>query len=279
MKAPAFQWYPKDIETDEAVVLMDNREFGAYVHLLNHGWLHNGIPCDEASQAKIVRETIAQWRKMWPAMECKWVKHPSDPHKLVNPRQELEREKQADHKTERSEAGKRGAEKRWHSYSSANGSASGLATQEPMANDSSASASASATPEDTHPSPHDTDAPPTTPPLLAPTALDSETFSEFEQAYREAKPDVIPEDFADALIPWRQLAFNQKLVAVSGIRRRVEYGRWRPDEPHFIPPPSKYLRSGEWKREVYPPPAAKKSPRELAVERMMREAEEADARN
>jgi uncharacterized protein YdaU (DUF1376 family) len=164
MKAPAFQWYPKDIETDEYVMLMDNRQFGAYVHLLNHGWIHGGIPSEIAAQAHLVKETSARWAKMWPLIAPCWQPHPSDPARLVNPRQERERTGQAKHKSERSDSGKRGAEKRWLSYAttdgSANGSANGSAMQQPMANDSSASASASAIrkkkiqKEKTHPPAH-----------------------------------------------------------------------------------------------------------------------------
>jgi len=268
MKPPAFQWYPKDIETDEAVILMDNREFGAYVHLLNHGWIHEGIPIDEESQARLVKEPLAQWRKMWLAIKVKWAQHPEDPHKLVNPRQERERLKQAEHRAERSESGRRGAAIKKLRYSSATSSASGLACDQLQANASSASASASATTEENPLTPLATPPPP-----RKPTALD-ETFAEFEQAYRDAKPDVIPEDFADALIPWRQLAFNQQLIAVSGIRRRVEFGRWRPSEPHFIPTPGKYLRTGEWKREVVAPTEAKRSARGLAIDKFLNDSEE-----
>jgi hypothetical protein len=46
VKAPAFQWYPKDCDTDENVRLMNDEEFGVYVRCLNHAWLNDGLPTD-----------------------------------------------------------------------------------------------------------------------------------------------------------------------------------------------------------------------------------------
>lgn len=100
-------------------------------------------------------------------------------------------------------------------------------------------------------------------------AIADETFAQFEAAYREAKPDVMPDDFSEALFPWRLLSFEQQILAVQGVRRRVEYGIWRPGEPHFITPPAKYLKS-EWKREVLPP-VKKISERERKVQAWLAE--------
>lgn len=106
------------------------------------------------------------------------------------------------------------------------------------------------------------------PPIRRPVLAD-ETFAQFEAAYREAKPDVMPDDFSEALFPWRLLSFEQQVLAVQGVRRRVEYGIWRPGEPHFITPPAKYLKS-EWKREVLPP-VKKISERERKVQAWLAE--------
>lgn len=45
-KAPAYQWFPKDYDIDEAVKLMTYEEEGIYRRLLDHQWLHGGIPGD-----------------------------------------------------------------------------------------------------------------------------------------------------------------------------------------------------------------------------------------
>jgi uncharacterized protein YdaU (DUF1376 family) len=67
-RAPYFQWYPKDCDTDENVRAMDDREFGFYVRLLNHAWLNNGIPADPKRMAAIMGRTPSYIAKIWPAI-------------------------------------------------------------------------------------------------------------------------------------------------------------------------------------------------------------------
>lgn len=43
-KPPAFQWYPKECDTDENVRMMNDSEFGFFVRCLNHAWLNDGLP-------------------------------------------------------------------------------------------------------------------------------------------------------------------------------------------------------------------------------------------
>ncbi len=74
-----------------------------------------------------------------------------------------------------------------------------------------------------------------------------ELFVRFSQAYREAKPDSIDEDFTVAYRNWTALDFEQRLSAVDGIKQRVKCGRW--SDPKYIPKPRKYLEA-EWKRPV-----------------------------
>lgn len=76
-----------------------------------------------------------------------------------------------------------------------------------------------------------------------------EGYQPFVAAYREARPNTLGEEFADAIRPWRMLAFDQQAKALRGVIQRVRNGIWRPAEPHFVMPPSKYLQV-EWKRDV-----------------------------
>lgn len=87
-----------------------------------------------------------------------------------------------------------------------------------------------------------------------------EGYQPFVAAYREARPNTLDDEFADALFPWRLLAFDQRLQATRGVVQRVKGGIWRPGEPQFVMPPAKYLQR-EWKREVIAPttPTASKS--------------------
>lgn len=64
-KAPAFQWYPKDCDTDENVRCMDDAEFGFYVRCLNHAWLNNGLPESLEDIARIMGHTHGKIKKYW----------------------------------------------------------------------------------------------------------------------------------------------------------------------------------------------------------------------
>jgi uncharacterized protein YdaU (DUF1376 family) len=67
-KAPAFQFYPKDYETDEHVKLMTLEQEGAYLRLMCHQWLHESIPDDVSQLALICRTSAAKMRKLWPGI-------------------------------------------------------------------------------------------------------------------------------------------------------------------------------------------------------------------
>jgi uncharacterized protein YdaU (DUF1376 family) len=112
-KSPAFQWYPKDCDTDENVRAMDDREFGFYVRCLNHSWLNNGLPSDPVEIVRIIGRPKSYIDKVWPRVsKCFRL----DGDRLVNNRQEEERQSRADYREDRSKAGKAGNEKRWHDH-------------------------------------------------------------------------------------------------------------------------------------------------------------------
>jgi len=72
-KAPAYQWYPKDYDTDEAVKLMTYEQEGIYRRLLDHQALHGSIPSDPRAIAKLVPKiSAARFLKLWPALEPKF---------------------------------------------------------------------------------------------------------------------------------------------------------------------------------------------------------------
>ena len=143
-KSPAFQWYPRDFETDQVVILMDNAQRGIYLRFLNSSWLNEGIPADVESLAVLAGEPLSKFRKMWPRISQKWVPKEGDPSKLVNPRQERERKSQLENIAKASESGRVGAEKRWGRHSNPNRVANRVPNATAMRFDSSASATASA---------------------------------------------------------------------------------------------------------------------------------------
>ena len=92
-KAPAFQFYPGDFLSDENVVLMNNQAVGCYIKLLCYNWKRGSVPADMPRLAKLCGETEASMAELWPSLEpC----FNSNGHgRLVNPRVEVERAKQA----------------------------------------------------------------------------------------------------------------------------------------------------------------------------------------
>lgn len=107
MKAPAWQWYPKDCDTDENVRGMDDREFGFYVRCLNHSWLNNGLPSDLSELARVMGRTRkyvdSVWKRVGRCFE------PDDDGRLRNRKQESLRRRLQEY----GETRKRGANARW----------------------------------------------------------------------------------------------------------------------------------------------------------------------
>lgn len=87
-KPPAFQWYPKDCDTDEDVRAMDDREFGFYMRCLNHSWLNGGLPNSLPEIARIMGRTPNYVKKIWERVGKKFAEREG---RLVNPKQETQR--------------------------------------------------------------------------------------------------------------------------------------------------------------------------------------------
>lgn len=152
MKSPAFQFYAAEFLADENVVLMTNQEVGCYIKLMAYCWREGSIPADVSKIAKLCGEDSSAMAQLWLAISSCFTESIADENRLVHPRLEKEREKQEEHRKERAESGKRGAEKRWgakttknddESHGLANSSANGSAIKEPMAKNGSSSSSSS----------------------------------------------------------------------------------------------------------------------------------------
>jgi len=116
-KAPAYQWYPKDYDTDEAVKLMTYEQEGIYRRLLDHQALHGSIPSDPTEIAKLVPKiSVKRFLTLWPALAGKF---PAIEERRVN--QKLERVKAdfAAFLARQSTAGKASAQLRLQLYGTA----------------------------------------------------------------------------------------------------------------------------------------------------------------
>lgn len=134
IKTPAFQFYPTDFLADENVVLMSNAELGCYIRLICHCWREGSIPSEVAKIARMCGENVQDMTELWPAIMKCFTSSLEETGRLIHPRLQKERLKQLEHRIERAEAGKKGAEARW---------GNGSATPPPLADNGSASSSAS----------------------------------------------------------------------------------------------------------------------------------------
>lgn len=105
-KAPSFQWYPKDCDTDENVRRMDDREFGFYMRCLNHSWLNDGLPGDLAELARVMNRPAAYVKRLWGRVgRC----FDLSDGRYRNPKQEVQRMTVREYQDSR----RKGAEARW----------------------------------------------------------------------------------------------------------------------------------------------------------------------
>lgn len=106
-KSPAFQMYPKDWLSSEDVTLMPPEAEGLFIRLLMISWDNNGLPTNPEGVKELAGRKYARcWARAWPPVRKKFVERNG---RLVNPRQEIEREKQRTRAAQAKEA----AELRW----------------------------------------------------------------------------------------------------------------------------------------------------------------------
>jgi uncharacterized protein YdaU (DUF1376 family) len=107
-KSPAFQFYPKDFLTDENVLVMSLQERGAYITLLCVCWQQGTLPDDQERLARLCGVPVPAFRRLWPALAVCFRAALDQPGRLVQPRLEREREKQANFARRQSDRGRLG---------------------------------------------------------------------------------------------------------------------------------------------------------------------------
>lgn len=109
----AFLLWARDWLTDERVALMSPAAKGVFIDLLAHAWLEGSIPACSEHRARIVRVDVAMLEQLWRELGPLWVEHPTEPGRLVNPRQEREREQQQARRKSRVDKATKAANDRW----------------------------------------------------------------------------------------------------------------------------------------------------------------------
>ena len=107
-KAPAYKWYPKDYDSDEAVKLMTYEQEGIYRRLLDHQALHGSIPAEPHDIAMLVpKVTLRHFLTVWPRIAGKFALTDG---RLVNRKLEKVKADTAAFKASKANGGKRSAE-------------------------------------------------------------------------------------------------------------------------------------------------------------------------
>lgn len=108
-KSPAYQMYPADWLSDDKILMLTRAQKGDFITLLQICWLSGGIPSDPEQCQKMTGGPIEDVTTVMNLFSEK----PGDATKLINKRQEVERENQAKWRLKSSKAGKKSAKKRW----------------------------------------------------------------------------------------------------------------------------------------------------------------------
>ncbi len=90
-RAPAFQFYARDFISDEKVLLLSWEERGVYIFALAHCWIEGSIPADNFLLGKLLGVTSPD---VLEAVKGCFEIYPKGGSRLVQPRLEIEREKQ-----------------------------------------------------------------------------------------------------------------------------------------------------------------------------------------
>lgn len=126
-KPPAYQMYAADFDTDTAE--FSNAEVGAYQRLLNSEWINGSLPSDPAKLARIAREDLEEFLKLWTTIGAKF--HENGNGRLYNRRMEEVRAQQAAWREKSSKGGKASAEKRKNNQQVSKGSTKDQPKDEP----------------------------------------------------------------------------------------------------------------------------------------------------
>lgn len=119
---PYFKFFAADWAIGVQALTLEER--GAYITLLAWSWEHGPLPTEATKRATILGTSTGKLRALWRTLGEHWEETAVG---WVNERLEEERAKLAEQHGGLSEAGKRGAEKRWAAYRLAKGQANGQA--------------------------------------------------------------------------------------------------------------------------------------------------------
>jgi hypothetical protein len=113
-KAPAFQFYPRDLLADINWMMMNYPERGMYWQLVSVCWLEGSIPADLGAIARILQVDVCAVEDAWRQIGKCFKGSVKDSTKLVHPRLEIERQNQEEWRLKCARGGRASAGKRKH---------------------------------------------------------------------------------------------------------------------------------------------------------------------
>jgi uncharacterized protein YdaU (DUF1376 family) len=252
-QSPAFQFYVGDFLSDGNVGAMSLEECGAYIRLLCFCWREGSLPSHHKRLARLVGVPPGKFRRLWPAIvEC----FREQDGRLIHPRLEKERQKQADYRRRQSQAGKASAAAR-----QPEGNRRSTAVQpgpQPEPNSSSSVFDLPSSVSDLGSSLSDIGLQASTHPdqsqqsgvhtirRARKTALDGDGhFARFWASYPNKKGK------DDARKAWQKREPSDALTdrIVAAVEKQKAWPDWTKDGGRFIPHPATWLNRGSWDDE------------------------------
>lgn len=108
-QSPAFQFYPRDFLADARVASMSPAACGVYIRLLCHCWIEGSVENDSEMIRRLVGFSGRNWSAVWCQARTCFVIHDG---RLVQPRIERERAKQAEFRAKKAQAGSAGGKQK-----------------------------------------------------------------------------------------------------------------------------------------------------------------------
>jgi len=105
MQSPAFQFYPNDWLSSPKIMLMSPAEEGAYIRLLCYDWANDGIPDDDDQLAVLSRMGEGWFKGGSTTLRGCFIQHPNKSRYLTNPRLQLIRLEQLEHREKSRQGG------------------------------------------------------------------------------------------------------------------------------------------------------------------------------
>ena len=102
LKAPAYQWYPRDYIASTRVTMMSLAEEAIYRRLLDYCWLEGSISADPHRVQRLIGKgaTIDEIKEALVMFET----HPEDDAKLIHPRLDMQRKERESNSKKKAEA-------------------------------------------------------------------------------------------------------------------------------------------------------------------------------